>query len=722
MKMRNKSRRSLFDTLESRRLMATFTVNSVLDGGMGTLRWAVDQANATPAADVVQFNIGLGGAYSLALQSPLTITQPLTIDATTQPNYAGVPLIRIADGNNAVTGIVVNAANSVVRGLAINGFGNPSIVGDGTGIYVNAPNVTIEKNYIGIRSNGVADGNEGDGINISALGTHTAIRDNVISSNGGDGVEVHADYSTFNNNIIGLDSNGSSARGNAQHGIRVQVGYDAFVGGGSGGGNVISANGQAGLYVAPTASSVRVFNSSFGLSKSGNAMFANGTYGIDINGVDGNLIGNENAGNRFGGDGIRITGNSEGNNIRHNVFGFGVNPGFDVGGTLGINVDGGHANINDNTLGRLDTALRYSGNLGIIQFNHVGITKTGVAIPNQLGITIGGNYNDVQFNSVSNNSLYGVWVTGGTDNILRNSAWNNGQSVWVSNGANGDLPVPDVHSITSNPDGSLTANVGATVTTAGKYRFMFYSSDGPGHATSGDTQRWIRSVDVQMHGGGQGFDTTFTSNLFDGQYLTVQLVEIKQNGGNGNSGEPGPSKKAVGVPAVYSNTFQYETGHAWSLKFSSDVSASLNASDLDIRNPFNVTYPATSVTWDAATKTARFVRSPALPDAAYTVSLKAGSVSNANGSNIGTFPITFRVIRGDANNDDNVNFDDLLIVAQNYGKTGRTWSTGDFNYDGVCNFDDLLFLAQRYVSSAVSDTLITNATSKRKDRAIAVLD
>jgi hypothetical protein len=50
---------------------------------------------------------------------------------------------------------------------------------------------------------------------------------------------------------------------------------------------------------------------------------------------------------------------------------------------------------------------------------------------------------------------------------------------------------------------------------------------------------------------------------------------------------------------------------------------------------------------------------------------------------------------GDANGDGRVDFADLLILAQNYGKPGG-WSAGDFNADGAVGFDDLLILAQNY--------------------------
>lgn len=52
---------------------------------------------------------------------------------------------------------------------------------------------------------------------------------------------------------------------------------------------------------------------------------------------------------------------------------------------------------------------------------------------------------------------------------------------------------------------------------------------------------------------------------------------------------------------------------------------------------------------------------------------------------------------GDLDLDDDVDFDDLLAMAQSYGTTtGATWQTGDFTSDGAVAFDDLLQLAQAY--------------------------
>jgi hypothetical protein len=77
-----------------------------------------------------------------------------------------------------------------------------------------------------------------------------------------------------------------------------------------------------------------------------------------------------------------------------------------------------------------------------------------------------------------------------------------------------------------------------------------------------------------------------------------------------------------------------------------------------------------------------------------------GSTQNPAGTILGeTVGPTAQYIRltraGDANLDGVVNFDDLLSLAQNYGRSAD-WYRGDFNYNGAVNFDDLLILAQNY--------------------------
>src|SRR5947209_487632 len=118
--MKSGHRRALFvgarlETLERRTLFSTMIVSSDADSGPGSLRDAIDNANASPGTDEIDFQIGSGGPATIALQSPLpTISDPLTIDGTTQPGYAGTPLVELSG-----YGLSISAGSSTIRGLVI---------------------------------------------------------------------------------------------------------------------------------------------------------------------------------------------------------------------------------------------------------------------------------------------------------------------------------------------------------------------------------------------------------------------------------------------------------------------------------------------------------------------------------------------------------------------------------------------------------------------------
>ena len=54
---------------------------------------------------------------------------------------------------------------------------------------------------------------------------------------------------------------------------------------------------------------------------------------------------------------------------------------------------------------------------------------------------------------------------------------------------------------------------------------------------------------------------------------------------------------------------------------------------------------------------------------------------------------------GDTNLDGQVNFSDLVRLAQNYGGMGKSWPSGDFTGDSNVDFNDLVKLAQNYNAS-----------------------
>ena len=124
--------------MERRVLLAqTFTVTNTLDdGSTGSLRWAINSANADIGlgVDTIAFDIPGPGVHTIAVGSPLpAVGRPVAIDGYTQP---GSSPNNLAVGDDAVlkieldgsaagadaTGLTLQASDSVVRGLVINRF------------------------------------------------------------------------------------------------------------------------------------------------------------------------------------------------------------------------------------------------------------------------------------------------------------------------------------------------------------------------------------------------------------------------------------------------------------------------------------------------------------------------------------------------------------------------------------------------------------------------
>jgi hypothetical protein len=79
------------------------------------------------------------------------------------------------------------------------------------------------------------------------------------------------------------------------------------------------------------------------------------------------------------------------------------------------------------------------------------------------------------------------------------------------------------------------------------------------------------------------------------------------------------------------------------------------------------------------------------------VSILGAGVTDAGSHTLSADVSTdFFTLAGDITHDRTVNFDDLLVLAKNYNKTGMTYGEGDLTGDGLVNFDDLLILAKAY--------------------------
>jgi uncharacterized repeat protein (TIGR01451 family) len=256
----------------------TFTVTNTNDSGAGSLRQAILDANANVGTDTINFNIPGTSPHTIIPTSPLpAITESVTINGTSQPDFSGTPVIEINGINaGAVDGLTINAGNSVVRGLVINRF-------NGYGIVITGNNNFIEGNFIGTSATGTfALSNALDGVfinggsNNTTGGTTVAAR-NLLSGNR-NGIQISGAGSAnlVRGNFIGTNVTGTVAIGNSLNGILINGSSNNAVGAvGSASSNIIAFNGSAGVAVTSGTGNLILSNS----------IFLNGGLGIDLGAI-----------------------------------------------------------------------------------------------------------------------------------------------------------------------------------------------------------------------------------------------------------------------------------------------------------------------------------------------------------------------------------------------------------------------------------------------------
>ncbi len=252
-----------------------------------TLRAAIDEANATTAADTIDFDIPGGGVQTIRPMTALPpITQPVTVDGYGQrPCSEGYPapcsrpntkalgsdavLLVELDGSNvsAETGLELQASNSTIQGLVVNRFR--------IGIVARSFNNKIQGNFIGTDPSGTQDlGNGVHGVSAGSGsttvgGTFPAAR-NLISGNTFNGVSMLSG-NKVEGNLIGTKKDGTTALGNGSHGVEI---FDLATGETAASANIIAFNGQDGIAVTmATPSGSIILN---------NSVHSNGGLGIDL--------------------------------------------------------------------------------------------------------------------------------------------------------------------------------------------------------------------------------------------------------------------------------------------------------------------------------------------------------------------------------------------------------------------------------------------------------
>ncbi len=412
-------------------------VTNTNDSGLGSLRNAIEFADANPSNNPITFAINIAGSGPFIIQprSPLpAITHPLTIDATTQPGYEGTPVV-VLDGSQAgsqANGLYITGGGSTVKGLTIERFS-----GSGVQLQTGGGNTVVGDNIGTNASGGVGLGNAIDGVliadssnnTIGGIGAGTA---NVISGNSIVGVRILGSDSTGNvveGNFIGTSPLGSAALGNKTDGVFVDGAPGNTIGGQSAAArNVISGNGAVGVQIdGATGLGNLVEGNYIGTDASGTNALGNAFDGVFLNGSASNTIGgtapsarNVISANQL--TGVRITGSGATDNlILNNLIG------TDSAGTAalgnrfdGVFINGAPGNVVGGTTTNARNVISGNGSVGVQIFspsatgnqlvgNFIGTDISGLA-------ALGNGRDGVFVNDAPSNSIGGS--VAGSQNVI----------------------------------------------------------------------------------------------------------------------------------------------------------------------------------------------------------------------------------------------------------------------------------------------------------------
>lgn len=464
-----------------------------------TLRAAIQEANNTSnvsgGPDRIIFDIGGSTPHTIQPSSgnPLpTITDPVEIDATTEPDYSGSPVVELDGANlSGESGLILDADDSQIEGLSIVNF-TGSFGKDYGGIKVlSGGGGTISGCYLGIDvSEQAAENRVGiviDGANDVTIGGTTDAARNVISGNGKDGINTrnNARNVTIQGNYIGTNPQGDGEIANGGDGISLTSTSNSMIGGSSEGArNLISGSNKNGIAVSGRNNTIQ--NNYIGTDVTGSFRITNDK-GILVEGGD-HLIGgaDQDEGNVISGNngqGIKI---AEGaHEVLGNLIGTTADGSQVLGNGLGIKLD---PDTEGNTIGGIEEG---AGNV---------ISDNGGS-----GIEIRSNRNTIQGNLIGTdengtsglgNEKWGIEVTdgetqnqiGGTSTGARNVIADNGQPGIEIGGSSSTGTKVQGNYIGTSADGSarLPNEIAGILITSGNQQTTIGGNvDGAGNLISG---------------------------------------------------------------------------------------------------------------------------------------------------------------------------------------------------------------------------------------------
>ncbi|MFK8014013.1 MAG: cadherin-like domain-containing protein [Gammaproteobacteria bacterium] len=483
---------------------------------------------------VIEFNISGAGPHTIAVASALPgIENPVIIDGTSEPDFAGTPMI-VIDGVAAGVGargidLQAGSSGSTVRGLVIHRF-------DGTQIatFTGSDGNTIAGNYLGVDATGTtATVHTGTTVFIQSdgniIGSSDAADRNVIAG-GANGIVVSGgNTNQISGNYIGSDASGNTSLGLSLDGIRLENGASGNTIGGatSDAGNVVVGTGSEAIQIDGP--------------------------GSDNNTVQHNLIGVSADGLTalgVGDDGIYITGTVDGTNILDNIIG---NPGL-----AGIQLIGAISNtvIQGNIIG---TDVTLAQNWGS---DFSGIRLASGAFNTTIGGTGAGEGNVIANSGASSPTSDGIGLdaTAGTGNTIRGNSIYNSANLGIDLNAD-DLSGNDagdtdgnanntqnyavLNSAGVNGSGNLAFEIDTTTLASGggTYTIDFYAStdleDG-----NVEGRRYLGSISGIANGNATLNGAIGSTTLQSGEYVTLTTTDS-----NGNTSEFSNNVVAYAEPA-----------------------------------------------------------------------------------------------------------------------------------------------------------------------------
>jgi hypothetical protein len=478
----------------------TIVVTNLGNSGNGSLRAAIESANATLPGRQAVIDFAVRGIIRLASGLPVISDQEI-VDARSAPGHVsgGPPVLEIDCDRHSGLRFGAGSAGSQLLGVAVD---NAS----GNGVLLNASSITLNDNYIGLNLAGEAFGNRGDGLYVSAASSRDLIGlnraglsgaiANVISGNAGNGITLAGSTGdVVVANRIGTNAGGARAIRNGGNGIwitrrssRNEIGGTDFVDSATGQannptgdkgkvppvfvvpplGNLISGNGRNGILI-DAGSRNNVLNGNFiGTTRDGDGPVGNSGNGVWINAADRNsLVGCKFVNNPFvyynvvagnGRNGLRITSSND-TVVQGNFFGIGANNTATVRNRLdGVRVDGSSANTQVGGVIPLGNVSAGNGRNGI----EVTGTASGFTTFNTFGGLLA-------FKGAAPNGHDGLLISStGGNNLVRTNVFsgNRRNGIELAGGATGVTIDPDIVGLTTN-GGSALPNGGDGVLIGG---------------------------------------------------------------------------------------------------------------------------------------------------------------------------------------------------------------------------------------------------------------